>query len=118
MFCTDAVRRFYFAKQGGLPSLRSAENYYHEEHVELQDAFTDYWRAKNDVERGVYRLPLAKEIGDALFTLYGLALAAGIDGDVAFELVAASNMNKEPTAAGKIRKGADYQTPDMTKAIL
>jgi len=60
----------------------------------------------------------AKEAADLLFTLAGLMDEEGIDLDVAFALVCASNMTKERTVNGKVRKGPDYVEPDMRGSLL
>lgn len=101
----ESVRRFYAEKAGRVPRIGEAADYLVEE-----------WREFKDSEDGSEHQ--AKELADLVFTLAGYALAVGIDLDVAFRLVAESNMTKEPTPTGKVRKGAAYVEPDLSAALL
>lgn len=61
---------------------------------------------------------IAKEMADVMYTLYGLAEAMGIDLDVAFEIVHASNMSKPRASNGaKVPKGSGYIPPDLSRAM-
>jgi predicted HAD superfamily Cof-like phosphohydrolase len=62
---------------------------------------------------------VAKELADLLYVVYGTAVAAGIDLDVAFDKVHTSNMTKSTNVdpGGKIIKGSDYK-PVIIEEIL
>jgi predicted HAD superfamily Cof-like phosphohydrolase len=105
------VEQFYMVKRGSVPKLEEAWHYLIEERGEV-NAVIVY-----DPEE-TKREHLAKELADELFTLYGVAIAAGIDLDKAFQLVCDSNMTKEYTPDGKVLKGENYREPDMREALL
>jgi len=119
------VAEFYREKRGSVPSLEEAADYLEEEYWEV-DKELFKWEGDINVSRQwvprlveeVDRAHLAKELADVLFTAYGVAIAAGIDLDKAFELVCISNMTKERTPEGKVQKGEAYQEPDMSEALL
>ena len=115
------VAQFYREKRGSVPSVEEATDYFFEEVTEVDNCLfgNEYsWQPSyiefEDLDRG----HLAKELADVLFTAYGVAIAAGIDLDKAFELVAESNMTKERTPEGKVRKGESYRDPDMREALI
>lgn len=110
----DRVRQFYEEKTGGLPEFGAAADFDWEESCEVEDAVSAY--ELNDSPNLIGHI--AKELADRMFTGYGLALSLGIDLDKAFEFVYESNMTKERTELGKVRKGAGYQEPDMRRALL
>ena len=62
---------------------------------------------------------LAKELGDALYTIYGTAAEYGIPMDEAFAEVHRSNMTKtaNPDPNGKVLKGEDYEEADMASVL-
>ena len=62
---------------------------------------------------------IAKELGDALYTVYGTAAEYGIPMDEVFAEVHRSNMTKEDALApgGKVRKGEDYEEADMASVL-
>jgi hypothetical protein len=65
------------------------------------------------------RADVAKELADAVITLYGTAVTMGIDLDEAVRLVHASNMTKSGVDSdGKVTKGPNYVEPDMSPAVL
>lgn len=62
---------------------------------------------------------LLKELGDVLYTAYGVVGTLGVDASVVFNRVAQSNLSKIEGGAirnekGKIMKGPKYQPPDFT----
>lgn len=114
-----AVEEFYRTKRGSLPTLEEAWAYFLEEVAETGECLFDddcCGEVRDDHE--IDREHLAKELGDAKFTLEGLAIAANIDLDEAFRLVVASNMTKERTPEGKVRKSESYIAPNMASALL
>ncbi len=79
---------------------------------ELDELHGAMWRAD--------LVEVADGIGDLLFTVYGTALAFGIDADKVFKEVMRSNMSKlgedgTPILAenGKVMKGPNYSPPDL-----
>lgn len=67
---------------------------------------------------------IAKELADVVIVTHGAAQTFGIDLDEAIRLVHASNMSKlghdgKPVmrSDGKVLKGPNYQSPDMTSAL-
>ena len=115
------VEQFYEEKRGSNPALLDAFLYFEEEFNEVADLFYgDFWSTEplNRTKESIDRLSLAKELADVMFTLYGVAITAGINLDVAFQLVCDSNMTKELTPEGKVQKGESYIEPDMTEALL
>jgi NTP pyrophosphatase (non-canonical NTP hydrolase) len=65
------------------------------------------------------RADVAKELADAVITLYGTAVTMGIDLDEAVRLVHASNMTKSGVDSdGKVTKGPNYVEPNMSPAVL
>lgn len=87
------------------------------EAIDDLDAIDEYdW---DSIAGQANRAYLAKEIGDAAFTLRGIALKAGIDFDAAERIVAIDNVtNKVRAESGKVQKKIDYHTPDMGSALL
>ena len=62
---------------------------------------------------------LAKELGDLVFTAYGLALMAGIDLDEAAYIVANDNLkNKVRAEAGKVQRRGGYRPPSLWPALV
>lgn len=110
----DRVRAFYMEKRGSLPTFEAAADVDFEEATEVEDAVAAFVLSEHPDLVG----HLAKELADRMFTGYGLALSLGIDLDKAFDLVCQSNMTKEPTPEGKVKKGAGYVEPDMREALL
>lgn len=110
----DRVLAFYKEKRGSGPSFTEAVDYDHQESAEAEEA--KEWAEYKYTSKT--RAHLAKELADRMFTGYGVAIAAGIDLDKAFDLVCASNMTKERTPEGKVRKGESYIEPDMGGALL
>lgn len=109
-----AVEDFYFYLRGSTPTLNESWEYMEEEYFEVIRELEC-----SDIEG--FRERLAKELADLMFTVYGVALAADIDLDAAFGLVAESNMTKAPAtmeSMGKIQKGPNYVAPDMTWSLL
>lgn len=101
----EMVSEFYAAKRGGLPTPREAWDFLVEEVRELEMAM------------GGEETEELKEMADVLYTLYGYAAAQGYDLDEAVRLVHISNMTKERTPEGKIRKGLAYVAPDLSEAV-
>lgn len=62
-------------------------------------------------------IEVADALGDIVWTAYGMALRYGIDLDAVLREIAVSNMTKEANGMGKIKKGADYRTPDVALAL-
>jgi predicted HAD superfamily Cof-like phosphohydrolase len=117
----DLVREFYEAKAGSMPSRGEATRYFDEEITELDNAIDLWYSSEHGPAK--YKNPdailsLAKEMADVVYTLYGLAIAFGIDLDRAFARVHESNMTKEPTHEGKVRKGDGYAPPDLRDCLL
>lgn len=58
---------------------------------------------------------VADGIGDALYVLYGTAIACGLDMTRIFEEIHRSNMTKipPPTSTGKAIKGENYSPPNL-----
>ena len=83
----DLVREFYEAKAGSMPSRGEATRYFDEEITELDNAIDLWYSSEHGPAK--YKNPdailsLAKEMADVVYTLYGLAIAFGIDLDRAF----------------------------------
>lgn len=97
------VAAFYITKLGRLPTPREARACLLEEISELTQAVA--------LDGPAAQL---KELADVVYVAYGYALARGWNLAEAFRLVHVSNMTKEPTKAGKIRKGAAYVPPDLS----
>lgn len=97
------VRSFYMAKAGRTPSIAEARYMVEEEAVELLNAI-----ANGDPDAHVL-----KEACDVYYTILGLAVASGWNFGGAFEAVHESNMTKDVTPVGKVRKGDSYVEPDM-----
>lgn len=117
----DDVAEFYRVKRGSTPILEEASDYFIEECSEAYRELTARGEWSDEV-LSIYevdREKLAKELADVLFTAYGVAIAAGIDLDVAFEIVARDNMeNKVKTEDGKVQKREGYTPPNMEPALL
>ena len=113
----EEVVNFYFLKRGKLPTPAEALDYLKEEIRELMEAVDAIRYSENPDSRSLIE-HYAKESADVKFTLYGLDIALGVDGDKAFQLVCESNMTKERTEDGKVQKGENYVEPDMSGAIL
>lgn len=115
-----AVEEFYRAKRGTIPFFEEAWRYFKEEVGEAEEEAEERgeWAWEAIPIEFINRHTLAKELADVLFTLYGVAIAANIDLDEAFRLVAASNMTKERTPEGKVRRGESYIAPNMASALL
>lgn len=115
-----AVEEFYRTKRGSLPAFDEAWHYFKEEVGEAEEEVEEReeWSWEPKPVDFVNRERLAKELADVMFTLYGVAIAANIDLDEAFRLVVESNMTKERTTEGKVRKGEAYRAPNMETALL
>ena len=114
----ELVAEFYREKAGHAPYFPFAWEMHLEEVAEVTEEVAGcgcstcgQWA--KDLSN-INRARLAKELGDNLVTLYGVAIAAGIDLDSAFLAVHNSNMTKQRTPEGKIQKGDDYVEPDMS----
>lgn len=79
------------------------------------------------VRNGYSQTTAAKETGVHIVTLNavlhgrqwrGLCEALGIEYEEAADLVAESNLTKQPTPRGKVKKGLNYREPDMRGAVL
>lgn len=84
-----------------------------EEHDEVQEAL-------KAGDRGA----IAKELADLVYVAYGTALVYDIDLDAAIRAVHSSNMSKLGEDGypilredGKVLKGPNYFTPDMSEAL-
>lgn len=109
------VTNFYMTLKGRPPTYREAREYLEEEFDELLAALTR-WEEGDEDETIEH---IAKEIGDAAFTLVAIADAVGVDYEEAAGIVAEDNLtNKVPTKTGKIRKKAGYVPPSMKRAVL
>lgn len=122
------VQKFYDEKSGSNPSLNEANKYFTEEYWEASEEIEgldsiignlcDIGCIECDHDIECQMEVLAKELADVLFTLYGVAIAAGIDLDKAFDIVCESNMTKPKAKNGKVSKGKNYREPDMKAALL
>lgn len=84
-----------------------------EEMNEVETAVNDVLIAQPEVVSKA-KAALAKELVDMLYLAYGSLHLLGVDGDVAFAEVHASNMSKTPDLVNKKAiKGADYKPADM-----
>lgn len=110
------VASFYTLMAGRTPSYQEARDYFEEEVDELLEALDAYHEAGDDDRAAL--LHIAKEVGDVAFTLVGLCEALGIEYEEAADLVAESNLTKQPTPRGKVKKGLNYREPDMRGAVL
>jgi predicted HAD superfamily Cof-like phosphohydrolase len=65
-------------------------------------------------------VPIAKEMADLLYVVYGTAVSLGIDLEPIFEAVHKSNMTKNGAAdgSGKILKGDSYVPPDVESILI
>lgn len=114
----EAVLEFYMAKRGGVADFHEAYRYLDEEVTEMWEEMDDEVFSPLDLSQ-VNREKLAKEMADVLFTLYGVAISAGIDLDKAFDIVARDNLeNKVRTESGKVGKREGYTPPSMEGALL
>ena len=97
---------------------------YYEEADELDDALFEYRHTLTEPCAGNCacgtdaREHLAKELADVVFTLYGLAIKAGIDLDEALGIVCDDNLKKIRTEDGKVSKREGYVAPSMNGALL
>lgn len=116
----QAVEEFYREKRGSIPSFEEAWLYFKEEVGEAEEEAEERgeWSWEAIPVEFIDREKLAKELADVLFTAYGVAIAAGIDLDKSFQLVAESNMTKQKTTEGKVVKGDSYVEPEMSGALL
>lgn len=115
------VASFYMMGKGRPPLYREAREYLEEEFDELLEALDEWALAVEEGRDGDARraiLHVAKESGDLSFTHAGLCEAIGIEYEEAADLVADSNMTKQPTPNGKIAKGPSYREPEMSSAII
>jgi len=107
------VASFYIIMAGRPPTYRETREYFEDEVDELLEALSGWEEGGDeDLEH------IAKEIGDVAFCLVAVAEALGIEFEEACDIVADSNMTKQPTRGGKVKKGNRYQEPDMRRAIL
>lgn len=104
------VLLFYVSKQGRLPEPERAYEYMLEELEELQKAAALYMENPTDENAA----KMLKEMADVRFTMAGLALANKLNLDAAYVEVAQSNMTKERTISGKVRKGENYEPPRIS----
>jgi NTP pyrophosphatase (non-canonical NTP hydrolase) len=103
----DMVAAFYYQKLRRLPTPHEAIMYLLEELSELAVALED----------GALDSEILKELQDVKYTIAGYELARGWNGTEAFRRVHESNMTKEPTADGKVRKGAMYVAPNLDNLV-
>jgi predicted HAD superfamily Cof-like phosphohydrolase len=143
----DMLREFF--QTFGAETHELAEGLLRREWDELDDALDALNAAVADPQRfdRTYREHVAREMADVAYTLYGDALALGIDLDVALAAVHAANMAKLPDCAncggdgsvgvsecpachytgkgkqikresdGKVLKPKGWQEPDMSRAV-
>lgn len=103
----DLVGSFYLEKTGDFPPARDAKLMLYEELAELEEALD----LDDDPEH------ILKEMCDVYYTILGYSLGRSWDFHEAFMRVHASNMSKEPTASGKVRKGENYSAPDLSWCV-
>lgn len=90
--------------------ITSRRKWLREEHNELQDAIDDQYPI-GIIDGGI----------DLVYVIFGMFAEFGLDPRIFFDEVHRSNMTKTPNDGkytGKIRKGDDYECPDLGSVFL